>query len=368
MPACAMNDNSQKPGGPPPIPVNQKPADPAAAYRAANWSVGLPFLCILISLAVSEGVKATPGTSTLVTQIGAFAAIAATAAGLLLAIKALCFKGGYMGERPVVRPILGILLNTGFVALFAFGFVRGFQRAVMARKAAAGMHAAAREIDQDMKQASAENRTVSHDQAQANLEKMKSSLDGVAQNLSGPNAAVARASSAYLGRLQPLTTNYIAALNSLTHPSLTDMSAVKERAQLEPRKKLIRQFMVANDQLEAFVTNRMRLYRDELRRSSLSDQEIASAIFVVAKALPADFNEVAHQIREDDRRIARALLGMLNLLDADFGKWKWNASRQKVEFDNPVELDKFIGLRDELTTAAKEQHRLQLKMMDSATQ
>ena len=354
-------------GGPPPIPQNQRVADPAAAYRAANWSVGLPLLCLLISMAVGASIKTAPETGRIVAQIGGLAAFLGGIAGLLLAIKALCSKPGPDGERPFVRPISGILLNGGFLALFAWGFVHAVTDTLKRRTASAGFHANARELQHDLKTAAENDRALSPGQAQASIEKMRSGLDAVAQNVSGPNAALAKASRAYLGKLQPLTTNYAVAMNAMLHPPLTDMSGVQQREQLQPRRKLIQQFMTANDQLEAFVTNRVALYREEMRRGGMSEKETQSAIAEVTKAMPAASFEIAQRIREDDRRVGRAMLGMLNILDANFGKWKWNASRQKVEFDNPAELDRFLGLRDELLAAAQEQKKLQVKLMEMAS-
>jgi hypothetical protein len=53
---------------------------------------------------------------------------------------------------------------------------------------------------------------------------------------------------------------------------------------------------------------------------------------------------------------------MLDLLDASWGKWTYNADRQKVDFDNPAILDKFIDYRDEVQSAAREQRKLQLQL------
>jgi len=78
-------------------------------------------------------------------------------------------------------------------------------------------------------------------------------------------------------------------------------------------------------------------------------------------------NDLTRRIREDDRRMGTAMLGMLEVLNASFGRWKYNAERKKVEFDEPAALDKYLVLRDELETASQEQKKLQTKLLELAS-
>ena len=50
------------------------------------------------------------------------------------------------------------------------------------------------------------------------------------------------------------------------------------------------------------------------------------------------------------------------MLDANWGKWTYNAERKKVYFDDPAAQSKMMDYNDEVQSAAREQKKLQLQL------
>ena len=67
------------------------------------------------------------------------------------------------------------------------------------------------------------------------------------------------------------------------------------------------------------------------------------------------------------KSMGNALLGMLDVLDASWGRWSYNTEKQKTIFQDDAALDKFIGYREEMEAATKEQKRLQAQFVSQAS-
>lgn len=354
-------------GRAPVAPPKETLPDPRSPERAANWSIGLPFFSILVTQAVMVTTKSAPFMSVpLVGLITAVVTVLLLLGGLTLGIRALCCGSGQMSDRPIVRSVFGILLSVGLLAIFATGFVRGYHQAAKNRMLASTVHEAEQQTKSELKKSLEENRTPTALEAQLGLDRMKSSLETVSQNASGPTALLAKASKGYLETLQPLATNYDASLKALLKPPLLDMAGVDRREQLQARKQLVQNFLAANDRLEAFVTNRAKLYRQALEKAAVPAEYIETALN--SKSFTGfQENDLTRRIREDDRRMGTAMLGMIEVLNTSFGRWKYNAERKKVEFDEPAALDKYIVFRDELEIASQDQKKLQAKLLELAS-
>ncbi|HSU55111.1 MAG TPA: hypothetical protein VLT36_13720 [Candidatus Dormibacteraeota bacterium] len=347
-------------------PPNQAETEPVYANRAANWSIALPIVAVFISEAVVLSNRdASPDMVLLMDQFAIILTAFLILGGVTLAIIALCSRKG-QGDRPVVRPVLGMIANLLLIALIGTGFVHGFQKGLKNRVLARTVTQTSEDLQAEMKKTAEEGRGFTTEQAQDNLSRMSGALDGVSQNGTGATALLAKASKAYLDQIQPLTTNYSVALKNVLQPPLLDMSGIERRDQLAAKKQLVRAFLLANEKLEAFATNRMNLYREQLRRFSVPSEVIEQAM-AVRKSTILEEDALARKIREDDRRMGKAMLGMLDVLDVNFGKWTYNLERKKVVFDNDALLDKYISFRDEMQSAAKEQQRLQAKLLELAS-
>ena len=342
--------------------------DPASSRRAANLSLGLPILALAVASVANYLRKNKPGPDSQILLMGAaIAALLLLLTGLVLALTAFRARNVDYSERPIVRPILGLLGNIGLLGVFIFGGVSGFHQGISNALAARNIQAAAREAKDELRKSAEENRPPSPDQTAKNIQRMTSALAPVSENGNSANAALARASKAYLLKMQPVATNYAAAAKAVMQSPILDMSNVSGVEQLRAKKQLLRDFLRANDALEAFTTNRLELYRQELQRASVPAAEVDKALTAYEEISP-DKDDLARRIRADDRVLGQSFLGMLDILENNFGKWKYNLERRKVMFEDDATLDKYVTLREQAEYAGKEQQRLQAKLLATASE
>jgi hypothetical protein len=341
--------------------------DPEPYYKAANASLWLPIAAIVFSKTISESLKAMSGPS------GRWAALATGAVfgfllllGLIFAIVAFCGVAKHGRERILTRALIGSCLSLVLLGLFGVGFVSGFTRALQDRQVAQSVTESSRNIAVDMKRDLAEGKGISVDRQRVRLEGVVNTLEAASQDSSGDTALLAKASAAYLQKLQPLMKEYGEAAKSLKEPPILNLSGVERREQLQARRALVQQFLAANDKLATFTSNPEKRFREEMEKGSVPAKTVEAALVGYRKSASSRA-EVAAKIREDDRRMGNALLGMLDVLDANWGRWSYNAQKQKTIFQDDAALDKYIAYREEMEAATIEQKRLQTQFVSQAS-
>jgi hypothetical protein len=73
--------------------------------------------------------------------------------------------------------------------------------------------------------------------------------------------------------------------------------------------------------------------------------------------------EVAVKIRDQDVIIGNSMLAAYDILEANWGKWKWNVEQRTVVFDDHVVWKKYIACLDAIEAADSEETRLQKQLL-----
>jgi hypothetical protein len=341
--------------------------DPEPYYRAAKASLWLPITAVLFSEAIREALPAMPG------QVGRWATIGAGGiafllllAGLVVAIVALCGVPKHGREGILTRSLIGICLSLILLGFFATGVVNGFTRAWQNHKMAQSINESARDITTGMKQDLEQGHEISIARQQRRLDGMQQSLAAASEGASGDTALVAKAGAAYLQKLQPLVAEYAEAAKSLKEPPILDLRGLERREQLQAKKALVQKFLATNEKITAFTANPEKRFRAELEKASVPAKTVEASLAGFRKSVTSR-SELTAKIRDDDRRMGNALLGMLDLLDANWGRWSYNTQKQKTIFQDDAVLDKYIGYRDEVEAAGREQKRLQTQLVNQAS-
>jgi hypothetical protein len=279
--------------------------------------------------------------------------------GIVLAIIALSGVPKY-GASGLVGPALrGLLASGGILWLTITGFLHGIHNV----RALTSATETVRQVDKDIKKNLIDEKDpqVAMQKAQLGLERVKLAMDSVSEGNSGTSALTAKAFSSHVAKMQVLLKDYAGAMNGIMTPSVLDMSGVTQRSQLQGRKELVKRFMTANDNLQDFLAQRQKIFGQDLDQAGVPTEERDKAVKGYAHGA-AQQDGLLMKIREQDRRMGKAFLAMLDLLDADWGKWTYNADRKKVNFADPRTLDKFMDSLDEVQSAAREQRKLQLQL------
>jgi hypothetical protein len=339
--------------------------DGSMFFKCARLSFWVPIGTGVFCAGVANALKGVEGQAAHITRFILLGAVGlALVVGVVLAIIALCGVPKY-GASGLVGPALrGLLASGGILWLTITGFMHGIHNV----RALTSATDTVRQVDKDIKKdlINEKDPQVAMQKAQLGLERVKLAMNSVSDGNSGTSALMAKAFSSHVTKMQALLKDYAAAMNGIMTPPVLDMNGVTQRSQLQGRKDLVKKFMAANDKLQDFLAQRQKIFGEDLEQAGVPVDERDKAVKGYAQGA-AQQDGVLMKIREQDRRMGKAFLAMIDLLDADWGKWSYNAERKKVDFEDPKTWDKFINYRDEVQSAAREQRKLQLQLASLPT-
>jgi hypothetical protein len=326
----------------------------------AKWSRWLTILAGVLAYVVTRTLPETAAgdPSTRYIRLGTgLVCCLMVLASLVLGIIALSAMRKH-GTDGILKPaLLGVTISIVFLSFFGSGFVRGYQNA-QARAA----------LDEQVKKIRARDRMdLTNDQplsAEARMKQLnetQSVLDQAANSSSGDQALITRAMSGYLTRAKAEVTRYSATLEPIPQISRFDMSAVTQQNQVEAQMQQVKAFIAANDKLLAFLKNTDQILIGELEAVQLSQLGIDAAMRGFRRSLSGQ-NELTLKVRMQDKNIGMALLGALELIDSNWGKWKYSTDGRMVIFDDPAVRQKFIACLKQVDTAKKEQLNAQREL------
>jgi hypothetical protein len=261
----------------------------------------------------------------------------------VLGIIALCGIPKHGTQGILWRAGRGILLSTALLGYLGTGFIHGFQEAMKDHLAQLSLRHATQEVR-------AKSRPDAPDATPAN----KAPVD---------NSPAGRATAAFHDEMQKLSTEYSAAAEPIHNPSVLDMSGVDKREQLQPRKELVKSFLASNEKLITFINSGETKYREILTKFNVPAPTADSTIKNYRhNDEERDFLLV--RIRQGDQQIGDDLLGMLDVLDARWGNWKYNPARKNVAFTDDASLAKFNAYFKDMAEAAAAQKQLQMQFVN----
>jgi hypothetical protein len=164
--------------------------------------------------------------------------------------------------------------------------------------------------------------------------------------------------NAHDAKLDALMKEYSAAANALQEPPLLDFTGVKRSDELKLRMELVKKYLAANERVMTFLVTEEQAQRDGLTARKLPHDTVQATARAYHEQLAAH-HDLQIKVRETDRRMGVALLGMLEVLEDTWGRWKYNAERKKVDFDETADLNRYLNFRNHMDTAAQEQKQWQ---------
>jgi hypothetical protein len=325
------------------------------ARQAAKASAIAPGLIIALSFfcrSILENHQDSSGRSLLLVQ--AVVSCLFMIAGLVFGILALVFmKPGGRGTI-IFRACAGILMSSLFLAIFVPNFIRARAKAIAQRKSYDQIRTASHDFQREAAEAVKEGRS-------ADVTRFQKSLDQAAKSAEGEPAAIMRGTSAYVQRLQTIQASYTKAADDFTAGHVLRVSDLTQRDQLQSRKAIVQKFLDANASLKDLVKNNEETFKEELRRQHVSPNGIASALAGFRKPAAAQ-TPLVLEIRDTDRRLGDATLGVLNLLDSKWGQWKCNTANGNLIFNSPSALETYNTYLSEIDSAREDQHLAQEKL------
>ncbi|EEF62437.1 hypothetical protein [Pedosphaera parvula] len=149
---------------------------------------------------------------------------------------------------------------------------------------------------------------------------------------------------------------YSTAYAALTNPPVLSMVLVKEKADLEARKKATLACIAASQELIAFWTSAAARLAEELSRANLSPDVRKEYLQDFIRSAEIDKPE-SLKYRKVQLLREQAILGYLNLLEQNWGKWTYDPKTQSVRSTDGQFMENFtrdLEKVNELTSELKQ--------------
>jgi hypothetical protein len=173
-----------------------------------------------------------------------------------------------------------------------------------------------------------------------------------AAHAAGENAVAARALANYLARLRAQVREHEAAFSRLQQQKALSWH-IRERAEIERDRKIIRDFFTTNARLADTLQNGEGFIRAELNTAKVPAATRDSLLTRYAKSegplLPLQMH-----VRHCDQVIGENALAVLDLLDFNWGEWSRDEATGRIDFTNTITLATFKDYVGKIEAAAAE--------------
>ncbi len=202
----------------------------------------------------------------------------------------------------------------------------------------------------------------------ARLARVEPTSGTASQTSPGDTANVLRAGQAYARHLQAVLADYQDAHDALVSARVLSTSNLVDRGAIAERRAVVEKFLARNDALRDFINQGSTNYRAELLAFHASDAGMASALAGFEKGAAIQQRSLLADIRTQDDRIGAAMLGVLGLLDTDWGHWHYTADTPHLRFENRADLDQYDTYLTEIREAGLVQAATQRQLAGAIQQ
>jgi hypothetical protein len=334
------------------------PKRSAFAHQAANVCLFAPLLIIGLGACVAAVLHNHPGPSLrpLFIIIG-FVELGFALLGAVLGIVAVFLAGPHQRGSVAARVAGGILLLGLLTAVAIPNFVRA-RTLASNKRAAEEVQAAAKSFRAEAASAITNGQTPS-------LEPLQRSFGRAAEKTSGDTAALFKGSQLFLQQLQRYQEAYAKAANELKSAKVLATSTLSDRRQIQDRKAVVQKFLDANASLRTAVQQSESNFRKELAALGVSGSQTEAALTGFRKSFQGP---LLLTIREADERMGHGMLQVLNLFDAQWGKWRFDSNAQILRFQDTTALGQYKSLMAEINQAGTDQQTAQERLLAAANQ
>ena len=173
------------------------------------------------------------------------------------------------------------------------------------------------------------------------------------------NPGTARAMANLSGRMQNLMREFAAAAERLQKANVLSGN-MRDRAEIEADRQIVRDFLAANAKLLDAGEHREDIMRAELdaEHVTISSRESVIAGFRQSQAESGVY-ELGLQIRHCGQRVGENCLALLDLLDQNWGKWRRDDAANVLRFEDNDTREAYNKLVDNVQAAFQEQRKVQ---------
>lgn len=193
------------------------------------------------------------------------------------------------------------------------------------------------------------------DEAEAQVGRMMGAFEDASHELTGEERIMMQVSHDMLAEVQKQMRRYNAALARLEESGGVDPLTLDSRRQIAERRWIIESFQQANEAFDRVYAELPAKAEAELTARGVSKGNVRAFVNGMSKQSRID---LIRRLRQKDREIVDAMLGMLNIFEASFDQWYVDTDGLVV-FERDEDVDLFNQHFNDLNIAANEQVALQ---------
>ena len=282
--------------------------------------------------------------------------------GFVLGIVALCGIKQYGPEKIRGRSIAGLIINGLFLVLFVIGFITGIKNGYRTRQAMSNLQKTTMDAQDENRRAFDSKRGLTNVDLAA-VGRVRDQMDTASKTLSGEDALVAQGMSGYLGRIQDVLGNFKTSMEALRGAKVLSLGNLDSVDQITERRKVVQDFLAANSAVADVVSNSEQIIQTQLEALNVSAPTINSTLRGF-RASATVRNALILKIRQCDDRSGQSMLGILDILENNWGKWHYDPTSQVVNFDDTDVRQRYANFVQELKSAGEDEVSLQGRLVN----
>ncbi|HEX5221365.1 MAG TPA: hypothetical protein VFZ59_17505 [Verrucomicrobiae bacterium] len=339
---------------PPPLPKLKKAN--ALPRQLALASLLAPGLALGVSAAIrAANANAEPARATHLILGGV--SLLLIGSGFVSAIVALASIPRHGARGILGRGIAGLILNGLLLAILVVGFLHGVSRSARNRQANQDIKVVAEDMRQSLRESYDPEKGVTNLDS-AKLDRLAREFKDAAGKMSGDEAIVMKANADYLGAAQKEFKSYQVALQAFTDAQVLDLATLTEKTQIASRREVVRRFLEANTGFETVLRDADKMIRTNLVKARLETSRIEKAMQAYNSSAGPQ-RSVTLQIRECDRQMGESVLAVLELLETQWGQWRYHASLNEITFSEAGHNKAYENLLGAIEAEGQKQVKLQ---------
>ena len=330
-------------------------------HQAAMAGLAAPAIAVLVNVLTASMRHAETGQRAPSLIVG-IVAMLLIVTGFVLGIVALCGISRHGKKGLLGRGIAALIINGVLIGFFIIGLAGGVKRAAERRQAWSEVSSAARSLREGVQNNFDPETGLTNDLSDE-LGEFQTRIAAASKNVKGDDALIMQATAAFAARMKAHVKKFNAIAEELTEAEVSNIGRMSEQSEIEARRKLVQRFLVANKQFLELSSSQADLMEKELRAKGLGPAKVEK--FVVGfRNSQAPMLPKLKAIRGCDEKMGQALLEILDLAEANWGKFGFDEDQGTTVFTEDALIESFNMQIEVIQQAAKDQMRLQGELFE----
>jgi hypothetical protein len=346
---------------PPPIPPEARNHQ-SNFHQAAIAALAAPLIGIVaggVSQAIQQG---QPANREVILAMGGFVVLMFFV-GLGSSIVALCGISRYGKSRLLGFGLSGVIINGLLLFIFATNFVGARKAAIANQKGLQELRAATDEFRTNTVNAYNPTSGIAGDVQVKQMSDFRARLDTASKTVTGDDAQLFQALNVCMANWELAQKAFLKASGVFQAAGVLNFETLNQKEQVEQRLQIVQDYLKANETLRVSVVKQDADLEAELHSRAVPAAKLREFMNGF-RASRAPIMVKVQQIRDCEKDAGNAILKILELTESQWGRWRYDTSRQTVVFEDHATQNEVARLGGLISSLSTKEIRLQGEMID----